>query len=275
MVVHTVEGPLLRIQFPRHRQMIRARVVRTEQTTDHFITVTVGGPDLARFEFLGLDQCVRVFLRRPGQNRLILPDSADDSWYPEYREMPDEVRPYVRNYTMRRFDAEALELDIEFVAHGDGGPASTWALSAGEGDEVGLFPEGIYYLPPVDTDWQLLVGDESAVPALMSIVEQAPEDLRAQVFLEVPSQRDVRQLDAPPGVDVHWLPRQDPHATPGQLALETVRSTPLPEGRPYCWVAGENGLPTGLRRALVRERSVPKSDITFVGYWRAGVSGVD
>ncbi|MGW5877567.1 siderophore-interacting protein [Nocardiopsis terrae] len=255
--------------------MIRARVVRAERTTDHFVTVTFGGPDLARFEFLGLDQCVRVFLRRPGQERLTLPDSDADGWYPEYREMPDEVRPYVRNYTMRRFDPEALELDVEFVAHADGGPASTWAASATVGDEVGLFPEGIYYLPPSEADWHLLVGDESAVPALLSIVEQAPRDLRAQVYLEVPSPRDVRPVKAPPGVEVHWLPREDAHAVPGRLALETVRSGPLPKGRPYCWVAGENGLPTGLRRALVREHEVAKDDITFVGYWRAGVAGVD
>ncbi|MEC3891800.1 MULTISPECIES: siderophore-interacting protein [Nocardiopsis] len=254
--------------------MLRARVVRTERTTANFITVTVGGPDLARFEFLGLDQCVRVFLARPGQDRLTMPESADERWYPEYREMPDEVRPYVRNYTMRRFDPDALELDIEFVAHGDESPASGWALSARPGDEVGLFPEGIYYLPPADTDWQLLVGDESAVPALLSIVEGASEDLRAQVYLEVPSQQDVRTVNAPPGVRVHWLPRQDPHATPGRLALETVRSATLPKGRPYCWVAGENGLPTGLRRALVREHGVPKSDITFLGYWRQGVAAI-
>ncbi|PWV47257.1 MULTISPECIES: siderophore-interacting protein [Nocardiopsis] len=255
--------------------MIRARVARAERTTDHFITVTVSGPELAGFEFLGRDQCVRVFLRRPGQERLVLPDADDDGWYPQYRDMGDDTRPYVRNYTIRRFDPEALELDIEFVAHGDGGPASTWAISASEGDEVGLFPEGIYYLPPAEADWHLLVGDESAVPALLSIVEQAPRDLRAKVYLEVPSPQDVRQLDVPPGVEVHWLPREDAHATPGRLALETVSAADLPEGRPYCWVAGENALPTGLRRALVRDRAVSKDDITFVGYWRAGVAGVD
>lgn len=265
----------MRIQTPCHRQMIRARVVRTERTTDHFVTVTVSGPDLSRFEYLGLDQCVRVFLQRPGQERLTLPDSDPDSWYPEYREMADDVRPYVRNYTMRRFDPQALELDIEFVAHGDGGPASAWATSACEGNEVGLYPEGIYYLPPDEADWHLLVGDESAVPALLSIVEQAPKDLRAQVYLEVPSPGDVRPVAAPPGVEVHWLPREDAHAVPGRLALETVRSAALPKGRPYCWVAGENALPTGLRRTLVREHDVPKDDITFVGYWRAGVGGVD
>ncbi len=265
---------MLRMQFPENRRMMRTRVSRVERTTDNFVTVTVQGPDLAHFEFLGRDQCVRVFFARPGQERLTLPEYDGEGWFPQYKQMPDDVRPYVRNYTMRRFDPDTLELDIEFVAHGDQGPASAWALSACEGDELGLFPECIYYLPPTQAEWHLLVGDESAVPALLAILEQAPEDLRAQVFLEVPSAADVRPVRAPEATQVHWLPRQDPHATPGRLALSTVQSSDLPDGRPYCWVAGENGLPTGLRRTLVREHGVPKEDITFVGYWREGVAAI-
>ncbi|PDP87225.1 NADPH-dependent ferric siderophore reductase [Glycomyces fuscus] len=254
--------------------MIRARVARTERTSTHFLTVTLTGEELDGFEFLGLDQCTRILFARPGQDRLHLPvaDDADDGngWVAAFRAMPDDVRPHVRNYTIRRFDAEALELDIEFVAHGDEGPASAWALAARPGDELGLYPEGIYYLPPEEADWQLLVGDESAVPALLSILEQAPSDLRGQAFLEVPSPDDVRPVTAPAGVDVHWLPRTDPHAVPGRLALETARATARPQGRPYCFVAGENTLPTELRRTLVSHH-VPKEDIAFIGYWRHGV----
>jgi NADPH-dependent ferric siderophore reductase len=251
--------------------MVRARVVRTEQTTDNFVTVTVGGEELAGFEFMGLDQCTRILFARPGQDRLHLPQaSADDGWVAEFRAMPEDRRPHVRNYTARRFDAEALEMDIEFVAHGDEGPASAWALGARPGDELGLLAEGIYHLPPEDADWHLLVGDESAVPAILSILEQSPRDLRGLAFLEVPSSADVREVDAPAGVEVRWLARDGAHTVPGQLALETVSGAALPEGRPYCFVAGENGLPTGLRRFLVKERGVAKEDIAFIGYWRAG-----
>src|SRR5699024_10416900 len=75
--------------------MMHARVVRTERTTPHFVTVTVGGPELAEFDFLGLDQCVRVFLARPGQERLTMPPVTEKGWYPEYRKMADDVRPHV------------------------------------------------------------------------------------------------------------------------------------------------------------------------------------
>lgn len=262
----------MRVQQPEHRAMMRTRVVRTEHTSPHFITVTLGGEELADFPFLGLDQCVRVFLPRPGQDALRMPTASHNGWIAQYYLMPSAERPVVRNYTARRFDADRLELDIEFVAHGDGGPASAWALGAGPGDEVGLFPEGCCYLPPEGTDSQLLVGDESAVPALLSIIEQAPEDLRAEVYLEVPSAEDIRDVSAPEGVRVHWLPRQDAEALPGQLALETARSAEPPGAAPYCFVAGEKTLPTGLRRSLVRERGVPKAHITFIGYWRHGAA---
>ncbi|KOX16107.1 siderophore-interacting protein [Nocardiopsis sp. NRRL B-16309] len=264
----------MRVQQPEHRAMVRARVVRTERTSPHFVTVTLGGDELAGFPFLGFDQCVRVFLPRPGQSALRMPTASHNGWIAQYYLMPAAERPVVRNYTARRFDPDRRELDIEFVAHGDGGPASAWAPRAEPGDEVGLFPEGCYYLPPEGTDSQLLVGDESAVPALLSIIERAPEDLRAHVYLEVPSADDVRDVTAPEGVRVHWLARQDEEALPGRLALETVRSAEPPQGTPYCFVAGEKTLPTGLRRSLVRERGMPKAHITFVGYWRHGAASL-
>ncbi|MEE2039995.1 siderophore-interacting protein [Nocardiopsis sp. CT-R113] len=265
----------MRIEHPRHRAMIRTRVVRTTRVSKHFVTVTLGGGELEGFDFLGRDQFVRLFLPREGQERLHMPADADKRWVEQLYAMPDDRKPHVRSYSVRRFAPEALELDLEFVDHGDAGPASAWAATAAPGDEAGLLADGVYYVPSEGTDWQLLVGDESAVPALVSILEQAPDDLRAQVYLEVPSPDDVRPLPDLPGVDVHWLPRTDPHALPGKLALDTVRAAAFPEGRPFCFVAGENALPTGLRRVLVRERGVPKSDIAFVGYWRHGTSAMD
>ncbi|GAB2518384.1 siderophore-interacting protein [Nocardiopsis aegyptia] len=265
----------MRIEQPSHRTMIRTRVVRTERVSKHFVSVVLGGEELSGFEFLGQDQFVRLFLPRQGQEQLHMPTAADRRWVEQMYAMSDDVRPHVRNYSVRSFDADARELELEFVDHGDGGPASAWAASASPGDEAGILAEGVYYQPTDDTDWQLLVGDESAVPALVSILEQAPDDLRAQVFLEVPSSDDVRPLPSRPGVDVHWLPRTDPHAVPGRLALDTVCATALPKGRPYCFVAGENALPTSLRRTLVREHGVPKPDITFVGYWRHGQAVAD
>ncbi|ULR55673.1 siderophore-interacting protein [Streptomyces deccanensis] len=275
-----------RYKSPTRRRMLRATVSRTERTSPSFVTLTLQGPDLADFDPMGADQSCRLFFRRDGQRELAMPTASHNGWLAQFLLMRPAVRPWVRLYTVRAFRPDACEMDIEFVLHGGHGdhgapgeqggvgPASAFALRARPGDPVGLFPEGIGYLPTPAARSQLLVGDESAVPAILFILEQSPHDLTGDAYLEVPTADDVRAVTAPDGVTVHWLPRDDHAAVPGQLALRTVTSSwkPTPDQRVYCWVAGESGLPTGLRRHLVKEGGVPKSDISFLGYWKHGRS---
>ncbi|WP_328875436.1 siderophore-interacting protein [Streptomyces sp. NBC_00287] len=266
-----------RHKSPPRRRMLRATVAHTARTSPSFVTLTLQGPDLADFEPMGVDQSCRLFFRRDGQQELAMPTASHNGWLAQFMLMRPAVRPWVRLYTVRAFRPEACELDIEFVLHGDHadvGPASAFASHARPGDPVGLFPEGIGYLPTPTAQSQLLVGDESALPALLSILEQSPPELTGDAYLEVPIGRDIRPVAAPAGVTVHWLPREDHAAVPGQLALKTVTSSwkLLPGQRIYCWVAGESGLPTGLRRHLVKDQGVPKSDVSFLGYWRHGKS---
>lgn len=119
----------------------------------------------------------------------------------------------------------------------------------------------------------MLVADESAVPAVLAILESVPASLEAEVFLEVPETADIREdVRAPEGVRVHWLARNGSDGPPAGFALAAVRAAALPPGRSYTWAAGESGLVTGVRRHLVRDRGVPRSDIAFHGYWRHGRS---
>lgn len=263
----------LKIRQPQHRKVVRSRVARVDRTSEHFVTITFASDEMHAFEQLGFDQCIRVFFPRPGQTALRLPDATGNGWIAKYYLTPGSSRPHVRNYTVRRGRPEAGEIDIEFVVHGDDSPASAWATKARPGDEAGLFADGIQYLPHDEAAWNLLVGDESAVPALLSIIEHAHETLRAEVFLEVPSAADIREIDTPEGVTLHWLPRDGglfAGETPGRLALDAVRAAELPSGRAYAFVAGESGLATGLRRHLVADRGFAKEDVTFVGYWKHG-----
>ncbi|MFE4059173.1 siderophore-interacting protein [Streptomyces sp. NPDC059096] len=267
-------GFMAKVKAPARRSMVRAEVARTARTGESFVTLTLAGPGLADFEAQGFDQCCRLFFRREGQSELAMPTASHNGWLAQYLLMRPSVRPWVRNYTVRAFRPEALELDIEFALHGDAGPASAFAARARPGEPVGLFDEGIGYLPAPDARSQFLVADESAVPAVLAVLESAPEDLVARVLLEVPHPGDIRDITAPPGVEVRWLHRDGRGGVPGRLALHTAMSTPLPEGPFYTWVAGESGLATGLRRYLVKEREVPKSHVSFLGYWKHGRGGV-
>ncbi|MFT4219801.1 MAG: siderophore-interacting protein [Microbacterium sp.] len=113
---------------------------------------------------------------------------------------------------------------------------------------MGIFDEGYTYQPGPGAHQQLLVADESALPAVLAILEQATPELSAEVFLEVPTEADIRpDIDCPERTIIHWLPRDNPTLKPGTLALAT-----------------------GVRRHLVTDRHLGKSTITFTGYWRHG-----
>ncbi|CAM5285311.1 hypothetical protein SANTM175S_03721 [Streptomyces antimycoticus] len=201
-----------------------------------------------------------------------MPKLSSEAWMAEILLLPKSRRPWVRNFTIRRARPELGEVDIEFALHGDT-PASAWARRAQPGDPAGIFDMGVTYLPPAHAEWQLLAGDESAVPAILAILEHAPASLAAEVFLEVPETADIRaDITAPEGVRVRWLARDGADALPGRLVLDAVRTSSPRPGRFYTWVAGEAGMATGVRRHLVRDRGVPKPDIAFFGYWRHGRS---
>ncbi|WP_328617436.1 siderophore-interacting protein [Amycolatopsis sp. NBC_00355] len=256
-----------KVRRAKTRKMITLEVRANTAPSPAFRTVTLGGPELTEFEPAGDDQAVRLFFPRAGQDGLRMPTLDHEGWMAEVLLMPKSRRPWVRNYTIRR--SRPGEIDIEFALHDGDAPAAEWARRARPGDPAGVFDLGVSYLPPPGVSWQLLAGDESALPAVLAILEGAPADLVAEVFLEVPAKSDIREVEAPPGVRVHWLPRQQ-SGRPGTLALQAVRDADLPPGRAYAWVAGEAALATGVRRHLVRDRGWPKSDIAFLGYWRHG-----
>ncbi|WP_020674048.1 siderophore-interacting protein [Amycolatopsis nigrescens] len=267
---------LPKIRTPETRKMITLEVLAKAEPSPSFVTITLGGPELEKLRPMGYDQAVRLFFPRAGQDGLRMPSFSNEAWMAELLMLPKARRPWVRNLTIRRARPELNEVDIEFTLHGDG-PASVWAQRARPGDPAGIFDIGMSYLPPPEVPWQLLVGDESALPAILAILEHAPATLVAEVFLEVPETADIRpDIVVPEGVRVHWLARDlardAADARPGTLALETVRRAPLRPGRCYTWVAGEAKLATGLRRHLVNDRGTAKSDIAFIGYWRHGRS---
>jgi NADPH-dependent ferric siderophore reductase len=254
---------------PSHRRMLTLAVHARERISAHFVSLTLGGPDVDLLEKSGYDQWGRFFIPGPGQVDITIPSST--RWRVQI--VSAAKRPRIRSYTIRRFRPELSAFDIEVAVHENAddaeAPGSAWALSAHPGDTLGFLDEGHSYGATPNAEWQLLVGDESAVPAILAIVERSI--LPTQAFLEVPTRDDVRR-DIPESAagGIHWLPRDDDKIKPGTLALQAVKDARLAPGPFYTWVAGESSLPTGVRRHLVNDRGVPKSDIAFTGYWRHG-----
>ncbi|WP_406152093.1 siderophore-interacting protein [Streptomyces sp. NBC_01012] len=251
--------------------MITLEVRRRAFLTPGFARVTLGGPAVRDLTVAGNDQAVRLFFPREGQTTLRMPTVSNEAWMAQLLLMPKPARPWVRNLTVRRVRPADEEIDIEFALHGDS-PMSSWVRRAEPGSPAGIFDMGTTYRLPEHATARLLVGDESALPAILSIIEGAPPSQVTEAYVEVASSADIRPFEAPAGVRIHWLGRDDSRLRPGARALEAVRQASLPAGPFYTWVAGESRLATSVRRHLVNDRGVPKRDISFVGYWRLGRS---
>jgi NADPH-dependent ferric siderophore reductase len=256
-----------RVQLPATRSMITLAVRRREILSPGFAGVTLGGPGVRDLVVAGADQAVRLFFPREGQTALRMPTVSNEAWIAQLLMLPKSVRPWVRNLTVRRVRPADDELDIEFALHGDS-PMASWARRAEPGDPAGIFDTGTVYRLPEHAEGQLLAGDETALPAILSILDGTPPALPTEVFLEVATAADIRSAEVPAGVRLHWFAR-DGHRS-GALVLDALRDAALPSGRFYTWVAGESRLATAVRRHLVTDRGVPKRDISFIGYWRQG-----
>ncbi|MYQ82020.1 MULTISPECIES: siderophore-interacting protein [unclassified Streptomyces] len=260
-----------RVSLPRERRMITLEVRRCQPVSPGFTAVTLGGPGIRHLVPGGPDQAVRLFFPRKGQTEVRMPTASNEAWMAQVLLMPKSVRPWVRNLTIRSLRPVEQELDIEFALHGDS-PMTSWVRRVRPGDRAGIFDLGSMYRPPEHARGRLLVGDESALPAILSILDSDPSPPPTEVFVEVARAHDIRSLPVPPGVRVHWLSRDGEDLRPGVRALQAVGDTGLPEGLLYAWVAGESRLATSVRRHLVNDRSVPRRDVSFYGYWRLGRS---
>ncbi len=224
----------------------------------HRVSVTAVeplGPHLRRITF-GSGSLADLPARHPAQwLKIVLPGSASDR--------------QSRAYTIRRFSVDRATLEVDFVLHGDSGPASIWASRARIGDVVELgSPRGGFHAWS-GARWRLLVGDETALPAIASILEAArKEDLPTQAIIEVPCMDDAQLLQAGARVDIRWLPRDLYGAAPGAAMAACVSCLDFaPEpGEVFC--AGEAVAVRSVRAEL--SRRAPQARVDAKGYWRMG-----
>lgn len=253
-----------------------AQVTRVTSLTPHMTRVTFTGNDLAGLVVGGPDSYIKLFFPSSAPDSLtLLPSFTGDirGWYQQYFAISADVRPPLRTYTVRAYRPDVEEIDVDFVVHGDTGPATRWVQSAAPGCEVAFVGPAGKYAQPSHAEWLLLAGDESALPAIGGIVEGLAAGTHARVFVEVPTPDDEQLLHTAGNAHVEWCHRGA--SSPGERLLTALRSARLPAGRPYAWVAGEAGMVKQVRRHLVQDRGIEKDAITFSGYWRVGVSEED
>lgn len=228
-----------RVQRVRHEIKRRElEVVRVESISPHFRSVTLRGEALAGFVSASFDDHLK----------LILGGAAGE--------------PVMRDYTPRRYDPVANELTLEFAQHGDG-PAARWAAQVQPGQRATVAgPRGSFIIP-LDYDWHLFVGDETAMPAIARRLEELPAGTPAIVILQVPDAADRRRFETAAALQLHWV------AQPAEL-LAAVRALALPAGEGYAWCAGEATAMAALRQLLVDEKGHSRHAIRAAAYWKQG-----
>lgn len=243
-------------------------VVRTAMVGAGLLRVTLGGAGTAGFEAHAPDEHVKLIFPDPdGALRLPEADGTMLRW--------PRPAPVSREYTVRRYDPAAGEIEIDVVPH-DGGLASDWARAARPGAVVHVAgPPGGLIVPHV-YDRYLFAGDTTALPAIARWLEELPRSAKGWAFVEVAGAAQEIELSAPEEVEVRWLHRGDRPAGTGDALARAVTAVSVPGGeRVYVWAAGEAGQLKPLRRWARDTLRLEKADYDITGYWKRGVADFD
>ncbi|TYL47798.1 siderophore-interacting protein [Marinomonas sp. IMCC 4694] len=227
---------------PQPREL---RIVNKNHITPHMLRITLGGDQI---HTLPKDQ-------EGGYVKLIFPQVSD--------------KPILRTYTIRH--QRDCEIDIDFVLHEDGGPASTWARHAQIGEAILVGGPGPVKPISGAADWQFFVGDMTALPAISVNLANLPDTAKGAAILEVLSQEDVLPLVHPSGIELHWV--INPH--PGEstkILLERVKALPWPKGSVSAWVACEFSAMKALRSFFKIEKQLLREHLYISSYWKKGNS---
>ncbi|MFJ6050469.1 SIP domain-containing protein [Streptomyces sp. NPDC092307] len=246
-------------------------VLRVSDVTPGMRRVTLGGPQLHAFEHAGLslpalrtegfDDHVKFFFAEEGREP-VLPRQNVSSL-----DWPSDGRPISKDYTPVRFDPVAGEIDFDFVRH-DGGIASAWAQQAAPGQVTWIAGPKMSHGHPEGADWLLVIGDETALPAIARWLDEMPGGTRARVFVEVGEDSHRQELPTRAEAEVTWLVRGGVPAGRSDLLERAVREMDWLPGTVFVWAAGEAVTLKGIRRHLSVDRGVPREQTHITGYWR-------
>jgi NADPH-dependent ferric siderophore reductase len=251
----------------RHElQMRTLKVLSVSRITPRMVRITLGGSELDGFTTLSPDDHVKLFFPPTREEKPAIPTvGANGIEWPD-----DKPLPVGRDYTPRRYDAEAGTLDVDFYLHGTG-VAADWAANAQPGQYLGVAGPRGSRVVDYDFDWYLLMGDESALPAIARRLEELPPDADVYVFMNVANVAEMQELEAPANSKISWLFRDSNQhdKNPLKTALHQLE---FPSGECYAWIAGEAGNVRAVYQYLLEEKAMDRQNIKANGYWKNGVS---
>jgi NADPH-dependent ferric siderophore reductase len=234
-------------------------VRETAWLTPGLVRVTLGGEQFAAFpDRPETDKYAKLYF--PPKGSALVPPYDLAALRDE---VPFDQLPTMRTYTIRNVDHDRRTIDIDFVVHGDSGVAGPWAAGAQPGDLLTMSSPGGGYSPDLSADHRILIGDESAIPAIASSLESLPAGVHAIALIET---RSIEHR-VPLAGDVTWV--DEDHDRPGAHLVAAVETLPWPEGRVQVFAHGEREAMKALR-PLLAARGVARADLSLSAYWAAG-----
>ena len=250
----------IRARFETRRREMT--VVSADRLTPHMIRVTLHG-DLAGFQSLGFDDHVKLFFADPETGVLTLPE-------PNMPPVPGAPKPVMRDYTPRRFDVKTGILVIDFAVH-DAGPATSWALAAKPGDSLNFGGPRGSQIVPIAFDSYLMIGDETALPAIGRRLEDLPAGAKVIVLAEVETPDDRLSFETRADLTVYWVYRQ---ANLGPRSLnDALKGMWVPQHDVHVWVACEASQARLIREQLIDDHGVNPKWLKAAAYWRRRAPG--
>jgi len=244
---------------------MHGRIETIERPTPTLVRVVLNGDGLAGYEPVAFtDGYVNVAIP-PAGAPYAAPFALED-----LRSLPREQRPFRRRITVRRWDSASRRLTLEFVTHGDAGAAGPWAARAREGDSLVFTGPAGAYAPDTSADWHLMVGDESALPAIAASLDAVPPGAPVVVRLLCDGPGHELPLTSRGRLDLTWL-----HRTGGprdaDLLADAVGALTFPAGRVHAFVHGEAAETRAVRRHLLADRGLDAAQLSCSPYWRRGM----
>lgn len=256
--------PARTVERVRHALKFRLlRVAEILDLTPSLRRIVLEGETLHGFVSLGFDDHVKLFPPGP-DGAVILPTEGPDG--PVFA----EPRPPSRDYTPRRYEADRDRLTVDFVL-GHPGPATDWAAKAVVGDPVGIGGPRGSRVVPLDYATHVLIGDETALPAIARRLEELPAHVRAVVIVEVDGADGRIPLDTRAQSHVVWVERAGRRRGDPTLLVQAAEGliATIDPADAYVWAAAEAEVAARLRAVLTEQGFDPLA-MRIAGYWTLG-----
>ncbi len=222
-------------------ELVSGTVVRWAEVSAHLCRVTIAAPTVARDPVWATPN-VAVRLRIGSG--------------------PDQVS---RIYTVRSCSTAEATIDVDVVRHGHPSPMMTWLADLAVGRPIEFVgPRPHMQIPELRGRPAALFADDTAVPALFTLLQQPPAGLRGVGWVATDDAAAYAELPQVPGLDLHRI-------EPGRGYGSALATLDDPAGY-VVWGAGERDEMRAVRSFFRSGHGVAKSDVAVFGYWKRGTS---